>query len=412
MRISTAQIFDTGVRNMGRAQAEAARTQAQLGSAKRVLSPADDPAAATTALALRQDKARSAQYQRNADLAEHELRQQELGLDSVEKLLLDVKDLVMQAGNATLSVDERASIVGALRGMGEQLLALFNTRTAGGDYLFAGASADEAPFVVSASGQVEYRGDTLARQVDVGAGVAVQSRSSGRELFVDVPASAPSFLTRAEAGNSGSASISIGRIIDPAAYASVFPDDLSVSFPSATPGEFVVNRVDRATGTAMQIDGPNPYTPGDALTVEVAGVQVTINGTPAVGDSFTLEARRTQSIALTVQRLADGLAGVSDTPQGAAERGRVVASALADLDQGLQSLGRQRVAVGTRLAQLDTARDEQRETDLLNDELTSSLVDLDLEEAASRLAFQTLVLQAAQQSFAKIAGLSLFSFLR
>ena len=40
------------------------------------------------------------------------------------------------------------------------------------------------------------------------------------------------------------------------------------------------------------------------------------------------------------------------------------------------------------------------------------MVDLDYTEAASRLSFQSFVLQAAQQSLAKIANLSLFDFLR
>ena len=106
MRISTAQIFDTGARHMGRAQTEIARTQEQIAAGKRLLSPADDPAAAAIALAIRQDKARSAQYQRNADLAEGDLRQQDSVLESVGNVLLEVKDLAMQAGNATLSVSE------------------------------------------------------------------------------------------------------------------------------------------------------------------------------------------------------------------------------------------------------------------------------------------------------------------
>ena len=44
--------------------------------------------------------------------------------------------------------------------------------------------------------------------------------------------------------------------------------------------------------------------------------------------------------------------------------------------------------------------------------IPSDLVDLDFDEAASRLSFQSFVLEAAQQSLAKIANLSLFNFLR
>lgn len=411
MRISTAQIFDNGVQQMLRAQGEVARAQQQIASGKRVLSPADDPAAATIALGIRQEQARSAQYQRNAALAEHELRHQDLVLESISNVLLDVKDLAMQAGNPVLSTTERAAIVRAIEEAGEELLALFNTRTASGDHIFAGGSSAAAPFVRTASGQLAYRGDETARQVDVAEGLALQTRNSGRELFVDVPASTPSFVVQPRAGNTGSALMSAGQIVDPAAYAGIHPDDLIVRFADP-PGAYTVNRVDHATGASTPLGSPVPYVPGDLVTVSVAGVEVRVSGTPADGDEFVLEARRTQPIALTVQRLAEGLAASPDTAAGAEQRSRVVGVALADLDLALQSLDGHRADAGMRLNRLDAVRSEQRTVDLANSELASQLVDLDLQEAASRLTFHTLVLQAAQQSFAKIAGLSLFSYLR
>ncbi len=411
MRISTSHIFDTGVRNMARAQAEVARTQEQISASTRILSPADDPAGAAIALGIRQEKARSTQYLRNADLAENDLRQQDIVLESVGNVLLRVKDLALQANNATLAVSERATIVAALNSAGEELLALFNTRSASGDYLFAGGVADQAPFVVAANGQLVYQGDDETRRVDVGDGVALRSRDSGRALFVDVPAAAPTFVTRADATNRGSGAVSAGRVVDPAAYAGVYPDDIVVRF-SNPPGTYIVSSVDQASGAITRERPRTAYTPGEPLTVTILGVEVTITGNPAPGDEFILEARATEPIALTVQRLAQGLAAAPDTPQGASERAQVVATALAGLDSALQSLSGRRADAGTRLARLDDLRTEQRAIDLANDELASDLVDLDLEEAASRLAFHTLVLQAAQQSLAKVAGLSLFSFLR
>ena len=42
----------------------------------------------------------------------------------------------------------------------------------------------------------------------------------------------------------------------------------------------------------------------------------------------------------------------------------------------------------------------------------SELRDLDYAEAISRLSLETTVLEAAQQSYVKVAGLSLFNFIR
>jgi flagellar hook-associated protein 3 FlgL len=411
MRISSMQIFTTGVRHITNAQAEVARAQEQISSGKRVLTPADDPAAAALALGIRQEKARSAQYQRNADLAQSDLQQQDVELESVETVLLQLREYALQAGNATLSANERSTLVAGIEQAGEQLLAIFNTRSAYGDYLFAGFSGDTPPFVPSAAGRVDYVGDDGERRVAIGAGLEVQSRNNGRELFVDIPAAANTFVTRTAAGNSGSGDISAGRIVDQAAYDAVYPDDLVVRF-GVVPGTYQVDRIDRATGALSNVLPPQPHVDGVPLTITVAGAEVRVTGSPSPGDEFVLEASTTQSLLLTVQRLADGLRNIPDTEAGATERARVVAEALNAIERSEQSVTANRAALGPRLNLLDDARAEQVALDLINDEALSDLVDLDYDEAASRLSFQSFVLAAAQQSLAKIANLSLFNFLR
>ena len=411
MRISSMQIFTTGVRHITNAQAEVARAQEQISSGKRVLTPADDPAAAALALGIRQEKARSAQYQRNADLAQSDLQQQDVELESVETVLLQLREYALQAGNATLSANERSTLVAGIEQAGEQLLAIFNTRSAYGVYLFAGFSGDTPPFVPSAAGRVDYVGDDGERRVAIGAGLEVQSRNNGRELFVDIPAAANTFVTRTAAGNSGSGDISAGRIVDQAAYDAVYPDDLVVRF-GVVPGTYQVDRIDRATGALSNVLPPQPHVDGVPLTITVAGAEVRVTGSPSPGDEFVLEASTTQSLLLTVQRLADGLRNIPDTEAGATERARVVAEALNAIERSEQSVTANRAALGPRLNLLDDARAEQVALDLINDEALSDLVDLDYDEAASRLSFQSFVLAAAQQSLAKIANLSLFNFLR
>lgn len=409
MRISSMHIFNTGVRHITNAQAEVARAQEQISSGKRVLTPADDPAAAALALGIRQEQARSAQYQRNADLAESDLQQQDAQLEAVENVMLQLREFALQAGNATLSASERATVVAGIEQAGQQLLSIFNTRSAYGDYLFAGFSGDTQPFVQSAAGRIDYAGDDGERSVAIGAGLQVQSRNSGRELFVDIPAAASTFVTRNAALNSGSGDISIGRIVDQAAYDAVFPDDLVVRFGA---GSYQVDRIDRATGAASVVLPPQAYVDGAPLTITVAGAEVRITGSPAPGDEFVLEASATQALMLTVSRLADGLRNIPDTEAGAIERQRVVAEALNGIERSEQSVTASRASLGPRLNLLDDARAVQSALDLINDEALSDLVDLDFDEAASRLSFQSFVLEAAQQSLAKIANLSLFNFLR
>ena len=64
MRMSTLQVFNRGVDAMVDKTSEISYTQQQLSSGKRVLSPADDPLAATRILQLNEAISQSEQYQK------------------------------------------------------------------------------------------------------------------------------------------------------------------------------------------------------------------------------------------------------------------------------------------------------------------------------------------------------------
>ncbi len=159
MRISSLQVFNEGVRQMNDAQLAVQRTQAEIASGKRVITPADDPSAAALALQIEQSLALNAQYQRNADFAERDLRQEETQLEAVENVLFRLRELAVLAGNGGLSAAERGSIVIEAEQKHEQLLGILNTRTASGDYMFAGATGGRMPFVERDNGAVGYAGD-------------------------------------------------------------------------------------------------------------------------------------------------------------------------------------------------------------------------------------------------------------
>jgi len=65
MRISTRQMNQQGTNSILAAQAKLAKTQLQLSTGKRMVTPADDPRGASQVLALNQSLAVTNQYQRN-----------------------------------------------------------------------------------------------------------------------------------------------------------------------------------------------------------------------------------------------------------------------------------------------------------------------------------------------------------
>lgn len=84
---------------------------------------------------------------------------------------------------------------------------------------------------------------------------------------------------------------------------------------------------------------------------------------------------------------------------------------LTRLDSAIDEVLNTRASIGARLNTIDSQRSMNDSFDLLLQENRSTLEDLDYAEAVSRFERQLLALQASQQSFVKIEGLSLFNYL-
>jgi len=86
-----------------------------------------------------------------------------------------------------------------------------------------------------------------------------------------------------------------------------------------------------------------------------------------------------------------------------------MADSLVNVDNAQTSVLEVRAEIGARMNTLTTTQELHEEVDVISVGLISSLKDLDYAEAVSQLTFESFVLQAAQQSYAKISGLSLFN---
>lgn len=83
---------------------------------------------------------------------------------------------------------------------------------------------------------------------------------------------------------------------------------------------------------------------------------------------------------------------------------------LTRIDNAMDRLSTVRSRIGSRLQAIDNQRGINDSFKLLMEEDRSNLRDLDYAEAVSRMQQQMLMLQASQQSFLKVEGLSLFNY--
>jgi flagellar hook-associated protein 3 FlgL len=130
-----------------RKQAELAAIQQQTSTGKRVSTAADDPAGAAQALLLQQGLDRLTNFKSNADTASRRLSLEEVALSQGSDAMNRVRELAIQAANATQTRDSRSAMVAEVR---ELLASLFDTANAQdgqGNYLFAGNQVQSRPFV-------------------------------------------------------------------------------------------------------------------------------------------------------------------------------------------------------------------------------------------------------------------------
>ena len=87
------------------------------------------------------------------------------------------------------------------------------------------------------------------------------------------------------------------------------------------------------------------------------------------------------------------------------------ADTITRLDSAIEVVSNTRSEIGARINTIESQRNTNDSFSLAFQENRSQLEDLDYAEAVSRFEQQLLALQASQQSFVKIQGLSLFNYL-
>jgi flagellar hook-associated protein 3 FlgL len=186
-RISTYLLHQRATASMLDNQSRLSKTQLQLATGKRILTPSDDPAGATKTLDLQRYLETNKQFLSNMGFARTRLETQETALASVTDLLARASELAVQGNNATASASDREAIAAEVDQLLEQMLALANTRDSNGEYLFGGLRRDSAAFVRdSVTGAVSYDGDDQQRQIQVSEVRRLADADTGQDIFMDV----------------------------------------------------------------------------------------------------------------------------------------------------------------------------------------------------------------------------------
>jgi len=405
MRISTQSFYEQSQTAIGAQQSSLLRVQQQMGAMTKILAPSDDPLGATRALAASQSIALNSQYATSRGQATQTLSLEENSLQSVTTILQNIKGLLVQAGNGTMADADRASIATTLQSSIDQLQGLANTDDGNGQFLFAGFKSGSAPFVRQADGSILYAGDQGQRLMQVDVSRQMAGTDDGRSIFQTVQGGA-GYVSASPVGNTGSGvfgPVSVVDLADPN-----YGKDFVISFPTAT-----TYQVDTATVPSVPVVPATAFTTGSP--VQFGGLQISITGAPAAGDSFSVTTAKnagTDVFAAIGDVIAALRAPVDNAgPAAQAKLLNALSTGNRKITNAHDNVLTVRASVGTRLQELDALETTGDSRALYDKSYLSDLQDLDYASAISEFYQRQTALQASQQTFVRIQQISLFNYL-
>ncbi|MGX6641089.1 flagellar hook-associated protein FlgL [Legionella pneumophila] len=411
MRISTNQIYQRGLDNLLTQQERLARLQDQQASGIRVRTPSDDPVASAQIELIKQRINNIELFQNNRQAADSALRLEEGILSNAVNSLHRLREIQIQAGNPSLSEEDRKTLAVEAQALLNQLLDYANTKDSNGSYMFSGSKSLTQPVSLNLSGQYVYNGDSTQRFQAVTTSLLVAVNDTGDNVFMRIPSGNGRFAIREMlTPNTGTASVSSGSVTNEAAF---MPDNYTMTFALNSQGNLVVMVSGTLSGNVIPPSGlPDDaplYQEGSAIGFN--GMEMVVSGLPKAGDSFSISPAKNESIFSTVQRMINNLNKPYTSSVEKAATQTENNQLLAQIDSALGHILSVQSDLGARLNQLETAEKANNDYLDISAATLKKLREIDPVAVATELNLQLVNLQAAQLSFTRIQGLSLFNFL-
>lgn len=225
----------------------------------------------------------------------------------------------------------------------------------------------------------------------------VATGDPGSAVFMNIPTGNGTFQVSSGAGNTGTAVAGTISVADRTQW-----DDgnYTIAFTSATAYE--------VRDASNNVVSSGTYADDGNAVVAFRGVQVGISGTPAAGDSFSVGPSGEQDIFSTL----DNIIGALKTTGGGPAMKNALNAQFSNLDQAIDTVTQTRAAIGGRMNALDQQQSLNGDLSLQYQGALSDVQDLDYYDAISKLNLQNTALQAAQMTYTKVQGSTLFDYLK
>lgn len=395
MRLGTANTYDNSLQNLYKRQADLANQQEKLTSGKNVNRASDDPTAAATAERALTRISRVATEQRALTVQRNAITSAEATLGDATRLIQEMRDLVVSAGNGSYNAGDRTIIAEQLRGLRDQLFSLANRTDTNGVPLFGGLGSASTPFTDTPTGVV-FNG-TPGQHASTE--VALPSTMDGQAIWMTIPSGNGTFNATLNGANTGAVWTDPGQVVSPSALTG---HNYSINFTVAG-GVTTYDVVD--TTTAATVVSGQPYVDNQAIQFD--GLSLVAHGIPANGDSVQITPSTPTSVFTIMDDAIASIHNAAQSPQ----LSQALALGLAQIDGSVDRIQSARGQAGNWLNRADAIETTQTGRTVQLEGEKSKVEDLEMVKGISDFGkFQTGY-QAALQSYAQVQKLSLFNFL-
>ncbi len=404
VRLGSANLYDTALRNLNNRQVSLANLQDNLTSGKKIVRPSDDPTGAAQAERAITRLERIKTDQRALELQRNTMAMAESTLGDSISIIQSARELIVSAGNGTFTTADRTTVTNQLKSLRDELFAMANKKDTNGMPLFNGLGSALAPFVANGTQTppVDYTYDGLPGQASSN-DVSIPSTLDGDQAFM--------FNSQRDGvfdANFGTLAARAPGVSQPV------HDGITVANPSLVTGDAYQIQFDvPAAGQYTVVDQTNPanvippgtYTPGSPITLSFDGLQTTVTGTVMAGD--TLDVQPVNSIFRVLDNAIRHISSATDSYSAAPS----IAQALKQLDSGMEKLQAARGYAGNLLNQADRISGNQETRSIQLESDRSRAEDLDMMKAISDFQNQQTGYEAALKSYAQIQNMSLFKYI-
>jgi|GEM_PF-1127835 flagellar hook-associated protein 3 FlgL len=433
MRVTNNLIYSQSSRAIGQANEKILNAQEKISAQTDIVRPSDNPVGASQILMYEGSNNRLKIFDESIKMATSNLEYQEVALESLNDSLDDVRTLFMQAQNDINTQADVDAIVQEIALITGSMAELMNSKSADGNYIFAGTDTQGPPFILNSEGRYQWAGNEGQKFAQISEDMRIPVSDSGKKLFQDIWTSR-TFSSQVSGGDVSLTAkvkhqgdfnqfiedyydpenpavnqyrlttlpvIAEGAVADPiepyTGSDTKADQDRRRAF-DGTPGSYSI------TNSLGEVVSSGSYTAGKPITF--AGMTFQLSGAPGAVVDIALDKPRRDNV---LNEINDTLAVLSNAMSSPDERQKAFYDATTSINNAQRKVSEGRSSVGARLNILQDRTSFSSANQLSNSVAQDRIGGLDIAAAATELTMKESALSASQKVFTRMNNLSLFN---